>query len=200
MSTERPTIPSVWFPPPVADQRPVMAGSTLPQWALAEIARVYDPAEGPVRCFPLPQHEQPPTPRAAHANRPAPRHAACLNTAVALAEPNRIAAGDSAEILSHFIRRLRTILTPGGTLAVHTHASHGPGRFTDPGGRIVLTARKVGLTYLQHIVLVHGQPQIQPTPLPLASADTDTTPPARYYRPRPIHTDLYLFATPQWSA
>lgn len=202
MQTERPVIHSIWFRPEAADQRPVMSGSTLPQWALAEFARAYDPTGNAVRCFELPRQEQVLTPRPALSNRPAPGQRACLATAVALAEPDHIAAGGSADVLDKFIRRLRTVLAPGATLAVHTHAQHGPDRLTDPGGRIVLAALKAGLSYLQHIVLVHGKPQTQPTPLPRTPTHTDAAAPSphRHSRPRPIHTDLYLFATPQWSA
>lgn len=199
MHTEHPTTPSAWFPPEGADERPVTEGSTLPRWALTEIGHTYDRTDGPVRFFHLPRHTGPAAPRPALANRPHPGQPACLNCAVALVEPDDFAAMDSELVLVHFFRRLRTVLVPGATLAVHTRIDHAHESFTDPGGRIVLAARKTGLIYRQHLVLIHDTPQTQPTPLSAEPAAAETAQ-TRHRRPRPIHTDLYIFTSPEWSA
>jgi hypothetical protein len=202
MCTANPATFSVWFPPPGADESPVLGGSAFPKWALAEISRAYGRSDAPIRCFRLPRHEQSAVPRPALANRPEPGRRACLNVAVALAEPEDMAAIGDDIVLLRFFRRLRTVLAPGATLAVHTHAGHAQGRFTDPGGHLVLAARKTGLIYRRHLGLVHDQPQTGAAPLPSAApaSGAPEAPEARHRRSRPIHTDLYIFTTPEWSA
>jgi hypothetical protein len=197
----RPAVYSAWFPPADGDERPVHPGSTMPHWALDQFVQAYDPTFSPVRCFRPPRHEALRSPRPALANRPAPGQPACLRTAVALIEPEDLAAMTSEIVLLQFLRRLRTVLAPGGVLAVHTRTQHGNRRFTDPGGRIVVTARNARLHYLERVVLVHGRPQTEPVPLSATESPHDANALAnRHRRPRPVHTDLYLFTTPEWKA
>ena len=81
-------------------------------------------------------------------------------------------------------------LRPGGLLAVLTSAARAPGQ----AGRVVARARAAGLSYTQHIVLVHAVirgdsldgPQLPHPPGPLVHAAA--------------HTDLLLFTAPEGTA
>jgi hypothetical protein len=93
--------------------------------------------------------------------------------------------------LDDAIRACAQTLRPGGLLAVLTSAARVPGQ----AGRVVARARAAGLSYAQHIVLVHAVvsgdsldgPLLPPDPqCPLVHAAA--------------HTDLLLFTAPEGPA
>jgi hypothetical protein len=46
------------------------------------------------------------------------------------------------------------LLIPGGTLAFLTHGDHPPGKLTEPGTLLARTARRSGMTFLDHVLLL----------------------------------------------
>lgn len=95
-----------------------------------------------------------------------------------------------------------SLLRPGGILAVLTHSGDHAGRFVDPTGSIVTTARHAGLRYLQHIVTLQAQvrdgalavhPVRQCRPGVLHRGDG----PRRHVR---VHADVLVFARPAQPA
>ncbi|MBV9141437.1 MAG: hypothetical protein JO115_11055 [Pseudonocardiales bacterium] len=83
------------------------------------------------------------------------------------------------------------VLHPQGVLAVITHSDSTTGRLIDPTGAVVRATRHAGLTYLDHIALLH-------VPLRHGPAASAIPPPPRRNR-RPTralrgHSDLLIFS------
>lgn len=91
-------------------------------------------------------------------------------------------------------REWADLLHPRGILAVITHSDSSASRLIDPTGTVVHTVRHAGLTYLDHIALLH-------LPLPHGALDAPgATPlrPGRHRRPGcaavRVHSDLLIFS------
>ena len=105
--------------------------------------------------------------------------AVCSRRAVVLAElhpdalPARWAAPhpEAAECddWPGFFHRTHRLLNRGGFLLIAARQQRIAGRLTDPLGALIAHARTAGFVYLQHIVVVHGQPVgdcLEPAPEP----------------------------------
>jgi hypothetical protein len=88
-------------------------------------------------------------------------------------------------LISAWARPLR----PGGLLMVLRPGELGQRRASHGHGAVVSTAREAGLSYLQHIVLVH----VPATEAGLAHPDSTRRPHAPFW---PVHTDALVLQTP----
>lgn len=191
---------SVWLPPAGAATAPALAGSTLPGWALERACAQFAPHGGPAAVLlpPGPGHAE----RTARPTDAAPGWLsiaapvdladvgrARLALALLLAEPTptgAVFASNRPEAVAGFFAQIRAALRPGGMLLIHTHPMHTEAGLLDPAGALLRAARAAGLTYLQHLVLVHHRLTPQSSTRPVRNCAVVHGP--AHAR---VHTDLY---------
>ena len=92
-----------------------------------------------------------------------------------------------------YFRALSEGVRPGGVVLIHTHQATDHAGMLDPSGPYIQAARRAGLGYLQHHVIVHTRLLAEP----LSARDGAERNPPRHARIRPrhrrVHSDLLAF-------
>jgi hypothetical protein len=192
------------------------AGLGEAAWAVARLGRVIHPETdaGTATAVPRPVDEPP---DALGGSEPGAGRAESDRLGALTARPSRRAGADTGTGREHpdryhliitavDPRAIRPAPTPGwadllhprGILAVITHSDSSAGRLIDPTGAVVRAARHAGLTYLDHLALLHVplRPGALDTP-GRVPASAMPLPPGRSRRPvRAVraHSDLLIFS------
>jgi hypothetical protein len=92
-----------------------------------------------------------------------------------------IAAAEPSDVVGMRPTSWSGLLTPSGVLVVITHGETVDGRYVDPAGALIATARADGLRYLDYIVAMR---------VPIDPAQSDVFAPVVSVR---AHSDLHVF-------
>lgn len=194
---------SVWVPPAAGPAAPAVNESELPTWALVRIAAQFLPngghlgishGPGPGRaCLDIvPTGWAPEWANAGtlfHGSEPIRG----LDAALVIADPLEYEPTAALETAVSYFRELREAVGPGGVVLVHTHQATDQAGMLDPSGPHIQHARRAGLGYLQHFVIVHTQLLTEP----LSARDTAERNPPRHAKAQPrhrrVHSDLLAF-------
>ncbi|WP_218034386.1 hypothetical protein [Acrocarpospora corrugata] len=112
--------------------------------------------------------------------------------------PSFNAVAEAADLgVSHRGVGLATeLLKPGGYLAVVTGLYQGNGQVDDPVPRIISQAKQAGLTYLQHIIVLHVPARGEataPTPTAALSDERELSECRALPASTRVHSDLLIF-------
>lgn len=194
---------SVWLPPAGGPTAPAVNESELPTWALMRIAAQFlpngghlgvshGPGPGRTGLDVIPTDWAPEwinTGTLFHGAEPIRG----LDAALVIADPLEYEPTAAPDTALPYFRVLREAVGPGGVVLVHTHQATDQAGMLGPSGPYVQQARRAGLGYLQHFVVVHTRLLAEP----LSARDGAERNPPRHARIRPrhrrVHSDLLAF-------
>ena len=194
---------SVWLPPAGGPAAPAIDESELPTWALMRIAAQFLPdggelgishGPGPARTgldVTLTDWAPEWMNHATVFHSAEPVHG--LDAALVIADPLEYEPAATPEVAAAYFRALSEGVRPGGVVLIHTHQATDHAGMLDPSGPYIQAARRAGLGYLQHHVIVHTRLLAEP----LSARDGAERNPPRHARIRPrhrrVHSDLLAF-------